>query len=121
MWCKKDIIKATHQRDLAVQHAMPEQTEHFLRKLSFLQTVKMIERCLCRPAQKDGRGYMRLTPVHDLRDLFPVIHLFKLHILDRCTGDNHAIVFIFFHILKMQIEFIQMAGRGILGFVTVHR
>ena len=80
---------------------MPEQTEHFLRQAVFSSDRKNDRDCLCRPAQKDGGGHMRLTPVHDLRDLFPVIHLFKLHMLDRCTGDNHAIVFIFFHILKM--------------------
>ena len=63
------------------------------------------------------RGHMRLAPLHDLRQLVPVIDFLKLHIFYRCPGDDHTIKFLTADLIERHIEFIQMTGRGILGNV----
>lgn len=47
-------------------------------------------------------------------------NIFKFHLLDRCTGDDHTVVIIFPHILKFHIERVQMAGRCIFRLVACH-
>ena len=42
MWCQKNIIKASYQRDLAVHHLMPEQAKHFFIQHALLQAVEVI-------------------------------------------------------------------------------
>ena len=121
MRCKKHIIKATHQRDLAVQHAMPEQTEHFLWQLTFFQSVVVIQSRLRAPAKMNSGCYMTFAPLHDLRQFFPIIHFFKLHLFYRCSGNDHTVKFLFFHLFKAYIKLIQMASGSILCFMTRHR
>ena len=80
---QKHIVKSSHQRDLAVHHLMPEKTEHFLIQRFLLKPVEMIQGRLGGPAEKDRGGHMRIRPVHDLRQLLPVIHFLEFHLFHR--------------------------------------
>ena len=120
MRCQEHIIKSSHQRNLTIQYLMPKKAEHFLIQRSLFQSVKMIKTGLCRPAQENSRGYMFCSPVHDLCKLLPVIHLLEFHLLYRCSGNDHSIVFITFKFRKSLVKFIQMTHRSILGLMALH-
>lgn len=59
------------------------------------------------------RSHMRLAPLHDLRQLVPVVNLLKLHILHRRTGNNHTIKALAADLVKRHIKLIQMRLRCI--------
>ena len=46
---------------------------------------------------------------------------FKRHLLYRCSGNDHTVKFLFFHLFKAYIKLIQMASGSILCFMTRHR
>ena len=120
MWCKKSIIKSSDQRDLTIQNFVPEETKHFVIELTFLKSVKMIQTCLCSPAQKNRRCHMTFCPVHDLCQLVPVIHFFKLHLFYRCSCHDHSIKLHIFEFRKSLIKFIQMIGRRIFCLMALN-
>ena len=56
---------------------------------------------------------MRLAPLHDLRQLVPVVDLLELHILHRRAGNNHTIKALAADLVKRHIKLIQMRLRCI--------
>ena len=73
-----------------------------------------------RPSKMNSGCYMTFAPLHDLRQFFPIIHFFKLHLFYRCSGNDHTVKFLFFHLFKAYIKLIQMASGSILCFMTRH-
>ena len=120
MWCKEHIVKPSYQRDLAVQDFVPEQTEHLVVKLAFLKSIEMIKTRLCSPAQKDRRGHVVRSPVHDLLEFVPVVYFFKFHLLDRSSCNDHSVKTSVFEIRKSLIEFIQMTDRSVSCLMALH-
>ena len=60
---------------------------------------------------------MVLAPFHDLLQLFPIAYLFKGHIFNGCTGDDHAVKFSVLQFIKGLVKGQQVFLRGVLGFV----
>ncbi len=62
---------------------------------------------------------IRLAEVHDLAQLRPVIHLLKVHGLNRCAGDDHPVVAVILHLVEGLIKRLQMGcsdmGGGVAG------
>ena len=121
MWCQEQIVKSTDQRNLPVLHFMPEQTKHFLRQLTFFQTIMVIQSCLRAPAEMNRGSHMGFAPLHDLGQFIPVVHFFKFHLFHRCSGNDHAVKLLIFHLIKTYIKFIQVASGSIFCFMACHR
>ena len=104
----KIIIETTDQRDLPVQKTMSVNAGKLCLSLMFLNSIMIIESRLHTPADMKRRGHMRLAPLHDLRQLVPVVDLLKLHILHRRAGNNHTIKALAADLVKRHIKLIQM-------------
>ena len=118
---QEHIVESSHQRDLAVHHLMPEKTEHFLIQRFLLKPVEMIQGRLGGPAEKDRRGHMRICPVHDLRQLLPVIHFLEFHLFHRGAGNDHTVKLHIFQFRKSLVKLIQMTERGVFCLMAFHR
>ena len=111
----KRIVKATEDRVSLLTHAMlTEDAEHLLRKQVLLYSVVMIQTCLSRPADIHRRCNVRATPVEYLRDLVPVVHLLKLHVLHRRTRDYHTVEFLVLQFVEIAVEHHHVLYRGVL-------
>jgi len=58
------------------------------------------------PAEVHGGCHMRLAPLHDLRQLRPVVDLLILHQFHRCSGDDHSIEMFLADLRECHIELI---------------
>ena len=58
-----------------------------------------------------------MGPIQDLAQFVPVIHLVKIHLFHRGTGDDHAVVVVVPNFGKLLIESIQVLLGGIFGGV----
>ena len=54
---------------------------------------------------------MRARPIHDAAKLFPIIHLFELHELNRGPGNNQTVIMLVFDVLKGAVKRLQMPRR----------
>ena len=117
---QEHIVEPSYERYLAVHHLVPEHAEHFAVKLYFINTVMIVEPRLRPPAQMERRRYVLPAPLHDLCELFPVIHLFKRDLLHRGARDDEAVEFLILDLAESLIEFIQMARRRILRLMAGH-
>ena len=120
MRCQKYIIEPSDQRNFAVHYLVPEKAKHFLIQLTFLQSIEMVKRSLSSPAQENGRCHMGLWPVHDLGNFLPVINLFKLHLLHRCSCNDHSIKLLIFQFRKSLIKFVQMTPGSIFRLMGLN-
>ena len=106
MRCTKYIIEATHQRHRPVDDTVLIDSEQLLIHDMLLDSVVMIKPRLGPPADMNGGGYMGGGPVHDLRQLRPVIHILKLHLLHRCAGDDHTVKLLLPDLIKGHIKLV---------------
>ena len=60
---------------------------------------------------------MGLAPLHDFAQFLPVVHVLKRHLLHRRTGDDHAVKFPVFQLLKALVKGQKMLLGHILGLV----
>ncbi|MNL23460.1 hypothetical protein D3C87_1448500 [compost metagenome] len=58
---------------------------------------------------------MSLRPIKDFLQLFPVIDLFEVQLLDRSPGDDHSIEAVLLDLIESLVEHLQVLGRSILG------
>ncbi|MNE93736.1 hypothetical protein D3C80_1916240 [compost metagenome] len=58
---------------------------------------------------------MSLRPIKDFLQLFPVIGLFEVQLLDRSPGDDHSIEAVLLDLIESLVEHLQVLGRSILG------
>ena len=105
---------------ILVHYLMPEKAKHFLIQLTFLQSIEMVERSLSSPAQENSGCHMGLGPVHDLGNFLPVINLFKLHLLYRCSCNDHSIKLLIFQFRKSLIKFVQMTPGSVFRLMGLH-
>ena len=75
----------------------------------------MVEPGLRRPADiKSGRD-MRTRPIEYSGYLIPIGHFLKVHLFHRSAGNNHTVVFLVAHLVKVRIESFHMLYRSVLG------
>ena len=64
----------------------------------------VVKSCLRAPADMERRIDVFLAPLHDLRDFVPIRDILELHVFDRRTRDDHAVVFFMADIVKRAVE-----------------
>ena len=105
------LIKAAHQRVRGTGDFMLEDAEHLLVEKLLADAIVIIKSRLCAPADMKGGVDVRLTEVHDLAQLLPVIHLFKVDLLHRRTGDDHAVIAVVLHLVEGLIKRLEVGRR----------
>ena len=75
----------------------------------------VIESCLGCPADIHGGGDVGTCPLEDGGNLLPVGHFLKGIVLYGCTGDNHTIKLLMFHLLEIAVEHHHVLYRSVLG------
>ena len=117
MGCPKLIVKAPEQNGTLVLCHMGEYTEKLFRQFLLIDSVMVIKSSLCTPANMERGMNMSLAPLHNLAKFGPVVYIFKVHQLHRCTGDHHAVKLPVFQFVKALVERKQMLLRDILWTV----
>ena len=107
------VIKSPEQNGTLVIGMVRIYTKQLFRKLLFLNSVVIIKPCLRRPTDMEGGMNMGLTPLHNLAQLMPIIHILKFHMFHRSTGDDHTIEFSVLQLIKGLIKRQQMLFRCI--------
>ena len=74
--------------------------EAFFLKAVFRHAVMIIKSGLRCPADMERGGHMRLGPFKNFSKLIPVIHFFKLQLLDRSSCNDHAVKTTVLHFFK---------------------
>ena len=107
------IVKAAEQVFAGPEDTMAEDPGDFLGQQVFGDTIMMIERGLCAPADVKGGVDVREGPVHDFAKLGPVADIFIAHFLDGRAGDDKAVILIAADFVKGLIEGKQVVFRGV--------
>ena len=116
----KDVVKASHERDLAVHDAVFKQTEQFLGKKIFFHSEMIVQTGLRTPADMEGGEYMCFGPFHDLTEFLPIVNLLEGKVFHGSTGDDHTVIFILFQFIKRIVEPVQMVRRCVQRDMAVH-
>ena len=114
----KHIIETTEDRQSFLQRILREDAEHLLLQRIFGNTIMIIQACLSRPADIKRTGDMGTGPIEDIGNLIPVVHLFKIKRLYRCTCDDHTIKLLIAHRFEVAVEHHHVFDRRILGGMT---
>ena len=76
--------------------------------------VETVKRSHGSPAQIERAAHVAVGPVHDGRELAPIVYLFIGDGLYRCAGDYHAVEVLICQFVGIPIEAFQMFCRCIL-------
>ena len=98
---------------------MLEDAEHLLIQRIFGYAIVVIEPCLGSPTDVERRGHIVACPIEDLGHLVPIAHLLEVEVLDRCTGDDEAVVLMVAHLLEIGVEGLHMLYGRILRGVAL--
>ena len=108
------IVKTTENGIERLQRTMLEYTEHLCVQRVFGYSVMMVKSGLRRPTDIKGGRDMRTRPIENLGNLVPIGHFLKIHLFHRSAGDNHAVILLVTHLLKIRVESFHMFYRSIL-------
>lgn len=115
----EDIIEATEDRLRWVERLLLEDAKHLLLERILRHTVEMIQSCLRTPTDIERGGDVRASPVEDLHDLRPILHILVLHRLDRSTRHNHAVKLLLGEFGEILVEHHHVLYRRILRGVAL--
>ena len=83
---------------------MVEDAEDLLGQLILGDAVVIVQSGLGTPTDVEGGVDVGLGPVHELAELAPVVHRFKVHDLHGGTGDDEAVVILVLDLVEGGIE-----------------
>ena len=63
---------------------------------------------------------MGTCPIEDFHYLIPITDFFKVHLLHRGTGNNHTVILLATHFIKVRVKGLHMFNRRILGCMTLY-
>ena len=68
----------------------------------------------------DRTEHVFLRIVHQLTEIVPVVHLFKLQLFYRRSGDDHTVEFFVLHLTVRAVELIEMRQIFFLMIIRIH-
>ena len=89
--CGEDIVEAAHQLVVAIEDAVMEDAKHLLGQQVLGNSVAMVQSGLRAPTYIQGSEHVGFSPIKDVLELRPVIHLCELQLLHRRAGDDQPI------------------------------
>ena len=119
------IVKATEKGRLLFDGGVGKHAEQLFIQGVLGDTIVIKQAGLGAPAHMECGVDVSFGPLHDLAELFPVIHVLKIQIFYRRASDNHTIVTVFSDLLKGGVERIQVLAVCVLrgmanGFKKVY-
>ena len=97
---------------------MLEDARGLLGQRVLLDAAMVVEPGLRAPADMQGRMDVRGRPIHDARELVPVIDLLELKLLDRGPGDDQAVVVVELDLAEGAVERLEMGGGDVLRLMA---
>ena len=91
-----------------------ENSEELGRHLDLRNSEVVVETCLSAPADVHGAGDVGLGPFHHLTEFIPVFHFLKVQKFHGSSGDDHAVVVVFFDVVKGIVEGDEMLHGSVL-------
>ena len=70
------------------------------------------------PADVEGGVHVRGGPVHDARELVPIIHVLKVEQLNRRSGDDHAVEALVLDLVEGGVERVEVLLGHVLRLVA---
>lgn len=114
----KLVVKAAEKDRALVVHLVRENTENLFVKLMLIYAVVVIKPRLCAPADMQGAVNVSLAPLHYLDELLPILDLLEGHMLNRCAGDDKAVVIIVLYVVEYLIKRQKMLLGDVLGLMA---
>ena len=102
------------------QQLMAEDTRELLCELIFRYSEMMVQARLRTPADMHGGINVGQAPVHHGGKLLPIVNLFKRHILNRRTGDNHAVEALIPELVEGFVKSLQVSRGDMAADVAGH-
>ena len=101
-------------------HLVGVYPEQLLRQQALLESVVIIQACLCAPADMECAEYVCFAPGKHFAQLRPVVHVFVFHLLNRRACDDQSVKALVPQFVESIIELLQMGHGRILGLVGAH-
>src|SRR3989344_3920862 len=99
------VVHAREERRLGfVMNLVKKDAELFLLVCVRPDAVLMIQLRVRRPAAENGGGHMPARPIEKLRELFPVVHIFKCAVLEVGAGNDEAVEAALFHLCDSAVK-----------------
>ena len=114
------VVKAPEQGGGGFEHLVVENAEELFLQGVLGHPVVVVQPRLGPPADVHGGVDVGFGPVHDPAQLFPVVHLFKVQVFHRSTGNHQTVIILVLDLIKGGVEGVQVAGVYVLGIVA-HR
>ncbi len=108
MRCIEHIVESPYERYFPVFYTVRIYSKFLLGKYVFWYAIMVVKSCLCSPAQMQCGESMSLTPLHYPAYFIPVIDLFILHKLDRCSCYYKSVKISVFYVIKSLIKLIEV-------------
>ena len=86
------------------EHLMFKHAKHLVIHDMFVNTVMIIQCCLCAPADKHAAVHIGLGKFKYLAQFLPVIHLFVREFFHGSTGEHHAVKILIFDLIDRLVE-----------------
>ena len=112
------VIKPAEEGGGGFEHLVVKHAKNLLGENVFGDPVVVIETGLGAPADVQRGMHMGFGPVHDLAQLRPVIHGFKVHVFHRRAGDHQPVIEFVLNLVKRGVKGLQVAPIYILGTVA---
>ena len=95
-----------------------EYPEELLLERVFFYTVKIMQRGHGSPADENGGGDVRFGIGENAFKLVPIGDGGKIHLLDGCARDDHAVEMLVFHVAEGLIKLPQISLRRVPAVVA---
>ena len=114
----KHVVEATEDGQQGIQRCLWEDAEALLLQRMLGHLIEMVQGSLSGPTDIERGGDMGACPVKDTRDLLPVFHILESHLLDRGTGDDHAVPFLLAEDREVLVEHLHVLDGRVLRCVA---
>ena len=115
---KEHIVETAENRQFRPQDTVTEHAEHLVRRRILRHAVEVVQRRLSRPADVARRLHIVVRPVEHLLQFRPVRHRLEIHLLQRRTRHDEAVVLLAAHLLKVTVERHHVLHRRVLAGVA---
>ena len=112
------VVAAPEEHVALPLHNMGEYPEELLFQGMLLDAMVVVQSRLGSPADVEGGVDVALGPLHDSAQLLPVLHLLEGQVLHRRAGDDHAVVVVLPHVVKVAVEGQHVLLGRILGYMV---
>ena len=120
VWHIEDVVEAGEDGQFGVKRHLREDAEHLLVEGVFGNAVVEVERSLCGPADEERGVGVRAGPGEDAAELGPIVDLFEVDLLHRCSGHDEAVEVFALHLVEEAVVGVHVLERRVFADVRTH-